>query len=121
LVNQPAGASYSLANGEIPYFVIHLDHHSEAVRLEALDMSGKVVGQVSLDEWVTRNSSATSFFTFTWDGSVYRKDPNKDQQWSSVPNGDYVVRVSVTKALAEKNNPEHVEIWTSPKITIARP
>jgi hypothetical protein len=121
LVNQPAGASYTLVGTDIPYFAIHFDHHSEAVRLEALDMSGKVVGQVSLDEWFTRNSSATGIFAFTWDGNVYRKDPNKAQQWSGVPNGDYVVRVSVTKALAEKNNADHVETWTSPKITIARP
>jgi subtilisin family serine protease len=122
--NQPTGATYTLQNGDIPYFLLHLDHLSEQILLEALDMNGKVVGRVSLDEWMTRNSSATSFFAFTWDGDVFKKDPNKPKDWSTVPNGDYRVRVTVTKALADKNekkNPGHYETWISPVITIARP
>ena len=120
--NRPDGATFTLVGDDIPFFLIHLDHHSEEVLLEALDAaSGKVVGRVSLDEWVTRNSSPTGFFAFTWDGDVFKKDPSRPSQWSSVKNGDYVVRVSVTKALAEKRNKDHVETWTSPVITIARP
>ena len=122
LSNQPAGASYSLQGDDIPYFLLHLDHHSEQVLLEALDAgSGAVVGRVSLDEWVTRNSSPTGFFSFTWDGNVFKKDPSKPNQWSVAPNGSYKVRVTVKKALADKNNPAHFETWTSPVVTLARP
>jgi len=122
LTNQPAGASYTLVGDDIPYFLLHLDHHSESVLLEALDAtSGAVKGRVSLDEWVTRNSSPTGFFTFTWDGDVFKRDPSKPQQWSTLPNGQYQVRVTVKKALAERRNAEHFETWTSPVITLARP
>lgn len=122
LTNQAAGASYTLVGDDIPYFLLHLDHHSESVLLEALDAtSGAVKGRVSLDEWVTRNSSPTGFFTFTWDGEVFKRDPSKPQQWSTLPNGQYVVRVTVKKALAERRNADHFETWTSPVITLARP
>ncbi len=120
--NQPAGASFSLVGDDIPFFLMHLDHHSEQILLEALDAtSGAVVGRVSLDEWVTRSATPTGFFAFTWDGTVFKKDPNKPNQWSTAPNGSYKVRVTVKKALADKNNPAHYETWTSPAITLARP
>lgn len=122
LTNQPSGASYTLVGDDIPYFLIHLDHHSESVLLEALDATtGAVKGRVSLDEWVTRNSSPTGFFSFTWDGEVFKRDPSKPQQWSTLPNGQYQVRVTVKKALAERRNADHFETWTSPVITLARP
>ena len=120
--NQPTGASYTLAGDDIPYFLIHLDHHSESVLLEALDATtDQVKGRVSLDEWVTRNSSPTGFFTFTWDGEVFQSDPTKPGNWSTLPNGQYKVRVTVRKALADARNPAHFETWVSPVITLARP
>ncbi|CAD5369226.1 Peptidase S8 [Rubrivivax sp. A210] len=120
--NMPTGASYTMAGDDIPFFLIHLDHHSERVLLEALDAAtGNVVGRVSLDEWVTRNGSPTGFFAFAWDGQVFKKDPAKLNQWSVAPNGSYIVRVTVTKALADKKNPAHFETWSSPVITVARP
>ena len=39
----------------------------------------------------------------------------------TVPDGDYIVVISVLKALGDDNNPDHWETWTSPVITIARP
>lgn len=120
--NQPTGASYTLVGSDIPYFLIHLDHHSEMVLLEALDAaSGEVLGRVSLDEWVTRNSSPTGFFTFTWDGDVFKRNPDKPNQWRTLPNGNYKVRVTVKKALADRKNPDHFETWVSPVVTLARP
>jgi hypothetical protein len=38
-----------------------------------------------------------------------------------VPDGDYVVILTVRKALGDDNNPDHVETWTSPVFTIDRP
>jgi hypothetical protein len=38
-----------------------------------------------------------------------------------VPDGAYIVEISVQKALGEDDNPDHWETWTSPVITIARP
>jgi minor extracellular serine protease Vpr len=121
LTNQPTGASYTLVGEDIPYFLLHLDHHSESVLLEALDATGAVRGRVSLDEWVTRNSTPTGFFSFTWDGTVFKFDGSKPEQWSTLPNGAYTVRVTVKKALADRRNPAHFETWTSPVVTLARP
>ena len=120
--NQPAGASFSLVGDDIPFFLMHLDHQSESILLEAIDKAtGKVSGRISQDDWFVRNSSPTGAFAWAWDGNVYKRDPSKAHQWRTVPNGQYTVRVTVQKALADKNNPAHFETWTSPVITIARP
>ena len=63
-----------------------------------------------------RNSSATGFFALSWDGSTVAG--GKTYQ---VPNGQYVIKLTVLKALGDDTNPAHVEAWTSPVITIARP
>jgi hypothetical protein len=107
---------------DIPYFLMHLDHHSRRIRLEAFDaVTGKSWFRVSDDEYVTRNSTPGGFFAFTWNGTTFTGKGKNDSQWYTVPNGEYVVKVSVLKALGNESNPAHWETWTSPVITIARP
>ena len=121
-VNRPAGATYTLIGNDIPFFLIHLDHQSRRVRLEAFDANtGQAFHRVSNDEYVGRNSTATGFFAFSWDGVTFKGKGTKAEQFSTVPNGQYVVRVTVLKALGDDENPAHQETWTSPVITIARP
>lgn len=116
--NQPGGASYTLAGGDIPYFLIHLDHHSRLMRMEAIDaVSGKNMHLVSLDSFLPRNTSATGFFTWAWDGTTFKKGGSA----TPVPNGQYTVKVSVLKALGNPDNTADWETWTSPVVTIARP
>ncbi|RVT54458.1 peptidase S8 [Rubrivivax albus] len=120
--NQPEGATYTMADGNIPYFLMHLDHLSRRITLEAFDaVSGKAMGKVSQDEYVTRNSTPGGFFAFTWDGVTFRGKPGNPVGVKEVPNGQYVVKVSVLKALGDESNPAHWETWTSPTITVARP
>lgn len=119
--NQPGGASYTMADGDIPYFLMHLDHHSRRIKLEAYNSSGNSVGKVSDDEYVTRNSTPGGFFAFTWDGVTFRGPTGNPIMVKEVPNGAYTVKVSVLKALGDENNPAHWETWTSPTITVARP
>jgi minor extracellular serine protease Vpr len=117
-VNKPSGASYSMAGTDIPFFLIHLDHQSRRVRLEAFDAAtGASMGRVSDDEYLPRNSTATGFYAFSWDGTLFR---GKGAQWSIARNGTYVVKLSVLRALGDASNPAHWEIWTSPAITVAR-
>ncbi len=117
LVNRPAGGTYTMAGVDIPRFVVHLDHQSRRVRFEAFEaVSGKAWHRISEDEYVGRNSTATSFFAFAWDGTT--STGNKS---FVVPNGQYVAKLSVLKALGDPSNPAHWETWTSPVITIARP
>ncbi len=119
-VNRPAGGTYTMVGGDIPQFLLHLDHPSRRIRLEAFDaLSGKAWSIVSDDEYVTRNSTPGGFFAFPWDGNTVQRTGRV--QWYTVPNGKYVVKVSVLKALGDESNPAHWEKWTSPQITIARP
>lgn len=120
--NQPSGATFTLADGNVPYFLMHLDHLSREIKLEAFDaVSGKAWNKVSDDEYVTRNSTPGGFFAFTWDGVTFKGSFDRPRQITEVPNGQYVVKVSVLKALGDTSNPAHWETWTSPVITIARP
>jgi hypothetical protein len=67
---------------------------------------------------VSRNSTPGGFFAFAWDGTTFFR---KVTDATPVPNGQYVVKVSVLKALGDESNPAHWETWTTPVITIARP
>ena len=120
--NRPTGATYTLVNGDIPYFLVHLDHLSREVKFEVFDaVSGKAWNKVSDDEYVTRNSTPGGFFQFAWDGVTFKGAADRPRQIQDVPNGQYVVKLSVLKALGDENNPAHWETWNSPLITIARP
>ena len=116
------GGTYSMVGSDIPYFLMHLDHHSRRIRLEAFDaVTGKSWHRVSDDEFVTRNSTPGGFFAFSWDGTTFTGKGKNTNQWRTAPNGQYVVKVSVLKALGDEENPAHWETWTSNVITIARP
>lgn len=115
--NQPSGAVYTFAGGDIPYFVVHLDHQSRELRLEVFDANtGKAWHRAYSQNYVGRNSGAATFFSFAWDGTT-----TAGNKTYTVPNGQYIVKMTVRKALGDSANPAHVETWTSPVITIARP
>ncbi|WP_374565067.1 S8 family serine peptidase [Ideonella sp.] len=116
--NQPGGATYTMAGTDIPYFLIHLDHQSRQMKLEAFDaVTNKSMHFVSLENYLGRSSTATGFFGYTWDGTTFKKGGTP----TPVPNGTYVVKVSVLKALGDANNAADWETWTSPAVTISRP
>jgi hypothetical protein len=122
LFNRPAGATYTLVGDDIPFVLMHLDHLSRRVRLEAFNAtSGAAMGRISDDEYVTRNSTPGGFFSFTWDGQTFKGKGKNDGQWAIVPNGQYLIKLSVLKALGDEANPAHWETWTSSTVTIARP
>ncbi|MBA2621996.1 MAG: hypothetical protein H0U88_00045 [Chthoniobacterales bacterium] len=114
--NQPSGATYTLAGGDLPYILAHFDHQSRLLRMEAINVTtGKNWGRVVDLPYLGRNS--TGFFSFVWDGVT----TNGSGKTSTVPNGQYVIKVSVAKELGDAANPADVETWTSPVITLARP
>jgi minor extracellular serine protease Vpr len=120
--NNVALAPYTMVGFDTPYFAIHLDHQSRRLRLEAFDAStGASLGRISDDEYLPRNSTATGIFAFRWTGDLFRGNGRNANQWSVAPNGQYVVKLSVLKALGDESNPAHWETWTSPLVTIARP
>jgi len=139
-VNQPNGGSFTLVGGDIPFFLVHLHHQSRRLTMDVFDArTGKAFGRFEDDSFVQRNSAATSFFVFLWDGTTTR-----GKKTEAVPNGSYVVKLTIRKAVDlnadnqgddrredkedkpdskddDGDNPANFESWTSPVITILRP
>ncbi|MBN8487748.1 MAG: S8 family serine peptidase [Burkholderiales bacterium] len=106
------GATYTMAGGDIPYFLLHLDHQSRKILVKATDKAtGKPAGTISIDQYVGRNSTSTGFFAFAWDGTT-----TKGLQ----PDGEYTVTIEVLKALGDPANPAHWETFTTNTVTLAR-
>lgn len=117
-VNQPSGATYTLQGGDVPQFVVHLDHQVRRLQIEVFDQNGDSENFAFDLEHVGRSSTATSFFALAWDGTTVKKTGKKPK---AVPDGTYTVELRVLKALGSSSNPAHTESWTSPPITIDRP
>jgi minor extracellular serine protease Vpr len=116
-INQPDGATFSMVDEDIPYLLVHLGHQVRKLRMTVEDAhTGRNWHRAYDLNYVGRNSTATAFFAFAWDGITTRG--NRDVV---VPDGDYVIKLEIQKALGDENNPAHWETWTSPVITIARP
>jgi minor extracellular serine protease Vpr len=109
--------TFSMVGSDLPYFGAHFEHQSRLLRLEAFDaITGKSVGIVyQLDYWI-RNSTSTGYYEFAWDGTTL-----KSNKVYIVPNGQYIVKLAVLKALGNAKNPADWETWSSPVLTIARP
>jgi subtilisin family serine protease len=119
LVNQPNGAVFTLVGDDLPFVILHLDHQVRELKMEVIDVvTGKSLNFAADDDYLGRNSSATSAFLFAWDGTTTKRAGGKVR---SVPNGIYRIELSVLKALGNVKNATHIERWTSPPITIARP
>lgn len=117
--NQPGGATFTLAGGDVPYILVHLDHQVQTLYVEVSDArTGRVEGFAIYLDYVGRNSTATGFFALPWDGVTTTKTGRDTRV---VPDGQYVIKLAVLRALGDRNNPAHWESWTSPVITLDRP
>jgi minor extracellular serine protease Vpr len=126
LVHTPvaAGATFTMTGGDVPYVLAHFAHQARAVRVELFDAgTNRRVGEVLRDEYRERNSRRTGttndtnsdvYLPFAIDGSV-----KKGNGREVVPDGQYYVVFSVTKALADDATP--TEQWTSASFLIDRP
>jgi len=115
----PNGGSFTLTGSDVPYILVHLDHQSRVLRMEIFEANtGKPWHWLENDEYLPRNSSASSFFLFFWDGTAINA---RGQTVTTVPNGSYTIKLTIVKALGDIGNPADVETWTSPVITLARP
>jgi len=109
--------TYTMQAGNVPYFFVHCDHQSRLIRFEVFDaISGQAWHRFYEQSYVPRNSISTSYFYFPWDGSTFTGGKTY-----TVPDGQYIVKISVLKALGNQDNPADWETWTSPTIVIDRP
>jgi minor extracellular serine protease Vpr len=119
-VDGPEDWVYTMQGEDIPYFLVHFEHQPQLFTLEVFEAdSGKSMFWAFQEEYLPRNSTTTGFFAFPWDGTTTSGKEGKAV--FVMPDGDYVVELSVLKALGNKNNPDHWEKWTSPVIRIERP
>jgi hypothetical protein len=123
---QPGGATYTMSGNDFPVLLYHLDHQVRKLRVQVLDAkSGQpvdpVYSDVDVEQFLPRSSTATAFFSFTWDGKRSFQDKGKGK-WhrKAVGDGRYRLKLSVLKALGDEANPAHWESWTSPVVTLAR-
>jgi len=129
--NEPAGATYTMTDGDIPYLLIHFEHQSRLLRIQIVNAAtGRPVHPVFstaiFEEYMPRNSTSTGFFAFAWDGSRIHSNGYNGRGYTRnltkpVPDGTYYLIVNVLKANGDESNPAHWETWTSPPITIDRP
>jgi hypothetical protein len=125
--NQPGGATYTLTGTDVPYILVHLDHQVTRLQLEVRNAAnGKFVGFALDERFFPRNGTSTSFFALPWDGTVFEEIEAEEGEieaegQKTVRDGQYVIVLTVLKALGDKKNPAHFETWTSPMITIDRP
>jgi minor extracellular serine protease Vpr len=120
------GDVFTLVGHDIPYILVHFDHHARSLQMAILDAKTMKPVHPVFDkfvdlEYLPRNSTAGGFFAFGWDGTRIHNASSSNDLFKLVPNGDYVIRLTVLKALGDARNPAHWETWTSPAFTIARP
>jgi subtilisin family serine protease len=113
-VKQSAGSTFTFAGTDAPQFLLHFDLQVQELKATISRVSdGKSYGVAFDYKYLSRNSTATGFFAFPWDGKG-AKGPNV----SDVPNGTYTITLTATKPLGSDSE---TETWTSPAFTIARP
>jgi minor extracellular serine protease Vpr len=99
---------------DVPYYRVHLDHQARSAHFTVWNASGTTLlgDAFPTEEFLPRNSTATGFFTFAWDGTATTGGVT-----TTLANGDYVVKMTLTKALG---GPADVETHTFVKVNIAR-
>ena len=101
----------------VPQFLVHFDHPARSLTADLYRASdNKWMGVAFKSEYLPRNSGATGFFAFPWNGVVAKGNGNGSQ--SAAANGTYYVKFQLIKALG---NPANAETWQSPNFTVSRP
>ena len=112
-----SGATYTMQGDDIPFVLAHFHHQSALLRIDVFDANTGRFRVRAVNEWLMpRNSTTTGFFAIPWDGT----GPN-GARVVAVPNGRYILKVSVLKALGNPGVSSDWETWTSPVVTIKRP
>jgi hypothetical protein len=102
---------------DIPVFAVRLNHQARRLKLEVFDLAGNSWHRAFQEEYVRRSiENVTDEFDYPWDG----KTTNGNKTFT-VPDGQYVVKLTVLKALGDSANPAHYRNMDVPVITIDRP
>ena len=117
------GHVFTLTGKDFPMLLFHLNIPARQFNVQIENADGSFVHPVfnyaDRESFLPRNASATGFFTFAWDGT--RGQDNGNNKTKVVPNGTYMLKMSVLKPLGDPANSADWETFTTPKFTIARP
>jgi subtilisin family serine protease len=117
------GQVFTLTGTDFPTLVFHLNIPARQFNVQVENADGSFVhpafNYADKESFLPRNSTATSFFTLTWDGT--RAQDNGNDKRKTLPNGTYKLKMSVLKPLGDPANDADWETFTSPAFTIARP
>jgi hypothetical protein len=114
-VAQPAGATFTLEGEDVPWIEYHLDHPVERLRWEILEAgSGRSLGRALDRRYVPRSTTVASFTRAGWEGTTLHGRHER-----ALPEGTYVLKMSIQKALGDDRETSDWEEWTSPPITLA--
>jgi subtilisin family serine protease len=127
VTRQTEGATFNIEDRtDRPVILYHRAHQSRRIEIRAIDVATNESYLVAASDYLSRNAAngvsfvAGGFSTFTWDGKRIFTNAAGKVQRKELPDGAYRLQLVVTKALAEPNNPAHIETWTSPTIFITR-
>jgi hypothetical protein len=116
-VNQPDGATFTLAGDDVPNILLHLDRPVSELEMEVFDAgTGRDWHRMFFARDYSRNVGAVGATAYPWNGTTQH-----GKKLVQVPNGRYVVKVTVLKPLGNPHHAGDLETWTSPVITLARP
>ncbi len=128
---QAEGAIFTMTAGDTPYVLAHFRHQSRRYELTLLDAAtGQPVVKkgpneyrslLMFEDYLPRNSTATSFFAFPWDGRIDQVNKNGKVVRRGLPEGQYKLQLRVLKALGTAGNAAHWETWTSPMFIVDQP
>jgi hypothetical protein len=120
---QAAGATYTLQGNDFPFILYHLNIPARKLNVQIENANGSFVQPVfnfaDKEQFLPRNGSASGFFAFAWDGT--RGQDNGNNKRMALPNGTYMLKLSILKPLGNESNPSDWETFTTPTFTIARP
>lgn len=122
--NQPSGATFTLQAGDMPRVIAHFEHAARQVKMDIVEATKlKAWGRALTDDYYPQNAapvvggdSTNATFTFGWSGKTVL-----DKHLVEVPNGKYLIKLSVLKALGDASNLADWEVWTSPVVTLNHP
>jgi minor extracellular serine protease Vpr len=120
------GATFTLQGSDLPILLFHLNHQVRRLNIQVYKADGSgaqpVFNYVTQADFLGRNSAPTSFFEFDWDGTRSQDNGggNGDHR-KALPNGRYILKLSVLKALGNPSSSADWESFTTPPITLARP
>jgi len=110
-------AVFTMTDGDVAFVYAHFEHQAQLVKFEVFDKTlKKNYKTFAVEEYMIRNSTSTGIYGWAFDGYTYAGNKT-----FMVPDGEYVIKMSVLKANGKANNPADWEIWTSPIFTIDRP